>query len=153
MGQAKQRSAEIAACKAAPKTVHFFAIRHHQDGLPEVVRAQVQLTPNRLNNKNFLLREICLKDWLQTPPVEYIAEYLLQTTSYQLMEQQQFQMTDRGYVINFHEVDQALSINGDSQYSCRAVVAMSLNALKQYADHVAAQQLNANAQYSIKETV
>jgi hypothetical protein len=149
MGQAKQRSAEIAALKAAPTTVHFFAIRHTQYGFKQVVRAQVQLTPNRLNNKKALLREICLKDWLHTPPVEYIAEYLLQTTSYQLMAQQQFQMTDRGYVINFHEVDQELSNDGLTQYSCRQVAAMSLPALEQYAAKFAA-ELNVNGEYSIK---
>ena len=148
MGQAKQRQAEINALKAQLTTVRFFAIRHCEDGQKEFALSEVSFNTKLVNNKAALLREICLKDWLHTPPVGLIAEYLVQTTSYQVMAQ--MNNADIGYVINFHEVDQEMSaLRNEKRYSCRQIMGMTRAKLDTYAAEFA-KQLNDTGEYSVK---
>jgi hypothetical protein len=143
MGQAKLRAQEIQDLKTKLSTVHFFAIRHCKDGHKEIALSRVTLNPRQVNDRQALLREICLKDWLHTPPAGLIAEYLVQTKTYQF--QSQMQTADIGYVINFHEVDQ----DNSRQYSCRVIMGMTSADLETWAADFA-QQLNANGDYSVK---
>lgn len=148
MGQARQRKAEIDALKAKLTTVRFFAIRHCEDGQKEFAMSEVSFNSKQVNSKQALLREICLKDWLHTPPVGLIAEYLVQTTSYQVMGQ--MFNAEIGYVINFHEVDQEmLALHNEKRYSCRRVTGMSQEKLAEYADKFA-KELADTGDYSIK---
>jgi len=124
MGQAKQRKAEIDALKAAgPRTmptleVDILAIRHTRIGKPEFVYFTTDLGKTK-NPKDVLLHRICTRDWLHNPPSDNIAEYLVQTNTYQ--HTQLFgKEGDRAYVINFHEIDEEFTAkNGRPTYSCR----------------------------------
>lgn len=147
MGQAKQRRAEIEQLKSKLTKVSFFAIRHCEDGSKEFALSEVSFNLKDASDKTALLREICLKDWVHTPPVGLIAQYLVQTTSYQVMGQ--LQNANIGYVINFHEVDEQRSSKGEKRYSCRHIMGLSQDDLKNYADKFS-QELNATGEYSIK---
>lgn len=147
MGQAKQRKAEIEALKATKTTVRFLAIRHCEDGEREFAFAEATLG-KPVNNKNALLRHICMNDWVHNPPVDAIAEYLIQTNTYQTMKQFN---PDAGYIINFHEVDAEYTRQlGQKTYACREIVSMGNDALKDYA-HKFAEELKAGKDYSVKE--
>lgn len=147
MGQAKQRQAEINALKASKTTVRFFAIRHCENGEKEFVFAEASVG-KPVNNKNALLRHICVNDWLHTPPAGEIAEYLLQTNTYQTMKMFQ---PDAAYVINFYEVDKEFSQKtGQKTYACRDIIGMSKDKLDAYARQYA-EELKASGDYSVKD--
>lgn len=149
MGQAKQRKAEIAALKASKTNIRFFAVRHCENGEKEFAHAEVTLG-KPVNGKNELLRHICLNDWLHNPPVEHIAEYLVQTNTYKMFSQ--FNNSDaKGFVINFYEVDEEYSRQvGQKAHSAREIMAMPVEAVKDYAEKVSA-ELKATGEYSVKE--
>lgn len=147
MGQAKNRKAEIAELKASKTTVRFLAIRHCEDGEREFAFAEATLG-KPVNNKNALLRHICMNDWVHNPPVDAIAEYLIQTNTYAMMKQFN---PDAGYVINFYEVDKEFSLQaGQKTFSARDIMGMGKDELKDYA-HKFAEELKAGKDYSVKE--
>jgi len=126
MGQAKQRKAEIAELKAAGARVmptlevDILAIRHTRIGKPEFVYYTANLGKAK-NSKDALLHRICTRDWLHNPPCDHIAEYLVQTNTYQ--HTQLFGKDgSRAYVINFHEIDEEFTAkHGKPTYSCREI--------------------------------
>jgi hypothetical protein len=115
MGQAKQRQAEIQALKARVVMTPVIALRHLTDGTFEMVSFQAVLPAKGKNDKSALLEAICCKDWLHTPPVDFIIDYLLQTKSYQGAGQY-------GYLINFYEpgADEDAPVGA---HSCRLIAA------------------------------
>jgi len=149
MGQAKQRQAEIAALKASKTTIRFFAIRHCENGEKEFAHAEATIG-KPVNNKNDLLRHICVKDWLHQPPVSEIAEYLVQTNTYKMFSQFN-NSASKGFVINFYEVDKEYSRQiGQKAFAAREIMAMPVEAVKDYAEKFAA-ELKATGEYSVKD--
>jgi hypothetical protein len=147
LGQAKQRKTEIEALKASKTTVRFLAVRHCEDGEREFAFAEATLG-KPVNSKNALLHHICMNDWVHTPPVDAIAEYLVQTNTYAMMKQFN---PDAAYVINFYEVDKEFSIReGKKTYSCRDIIGMTPEKIKEYA-HNLSEELKAAGDYSVKE--
>jgi len=146
VGQAKNRKAEINALKSAPKkTFSILAIRHTECGSREMVCFQASYA-KPVHNKKDLLAYICLKDWLHTPPVGAITDYLFQTNTFAMTEQ--FGIT--GYEINFYEVDDELTAkNGNKTYSCRLIVGCDAETVGNRADALA-EELAASGLYSVK---
>ena len=148
MGQAKLRKAEIDALKASKTTVQFLAVRYCENGETEFAHAEVQMGKPR-NDKNSLLQHICMNDWVHTPPVQHIAEYLLQTKTYEMFSK--FSNGDEGYIIHFYEVDEEFSRkNGQKTFSCRDIMSVPRDALKEYARKLA-DELKAAGDYSVEE--
>jgi len=149
MGQAKQRKAEIDALKARLTTVRIFAIRHCENGEKEFAHGEVSLG-KPVNDKTALLRRICMNDWLHNPPMDEIAEYLIQSNSYKTFSAFGTN-TAHGFVINFYEVDEEFSRKtGEKTYSCRAIIGMPKNKLDDYA-YKFADELKATGEYSVKD--
>lgn len=149
MGQAKQRKTEIEALKASKTTVRFLAIRHTEDGEREFCHGEVNIG-KPVNSKNALLQHICMNHWLHTPPMGEIAEYLIQTRTYEDIKMFNKEK-EQAYVINFYEVDSEISAKiGKKSYSCRQIWAMSPEKVKEYAD-LLAKELGENSEYSVKE--
>ena len=149
MGQAKQRQAEINTLKASKTTVKFLAIRHCEDGEKEFCHGEAQIG-KPVNNKNALLKHICVNDWLHNPPAGEIAEYIIQTFTYADMKMFNKEK-EMAYVINFYEVDEEFSRReGKKTYSCRQILAMTPDKIKAYADMLS-DELKAAGNYSVKE--
>jgi hypothetical protein len=149
MGQAKQRKAEIEALKASKTTVRFLAVRHCEDGNREFAHAEATISKS-VNNKNELLRDICLNDWLHNPPAGEIAEYLVQTNTYSTTTMLN-KNKEMAFIINFYEVDKEFSRReGKKTYSCRDIIALTPNKLKEYAS-LLAEDLQSAGDYSVRE--
>ena len=147
--QARAKAAKTAAKQAQkpqPKEYAIMAIRHCEQGNPEFVHfAATYATPK--NDKSALLHRICTKDWLHTPPANFIAEYLFQTKTFEMM--QNFGGAE-AFIINFHEVDQeATAQNGKKTFSCRDIMACSKEDALTYANHMR-DTLENDSDYSVK---
>jgi hypothetical protein len=147
MGQAKLRAKEIAELKAKPaKEFGILAIRHCEDGSTEFTHFAATYAKPTLN-KNDVLSYICMKDWLHTPPVAAIAEYLWQTNTFAMMEQ--FGGAE-AFTINFYEYDPEISARkGDKVCSCREIMASDRQGVQAYADQLA-KEFAVNPEYSVK---
>jgi len=131
MGQARRRKAEIEQLKASTLEIEFLAIRHCEDGLEEFFSAQCKVPQKPKIDKNSLLPYICLKPWLHTPPGYAVAEYLIQTKTFEMFND----TTEYGYVINFYEVDQEITARkGQRSYSCREIMVVPRHSMKAVAE-------------------
>ena len=147
MGQAKLRAKEIAELKAKPaKEFGILAIRHCQDGSTEFAHFAATYEKPTLNKQD-LLRYICMKDWLHTPPAGAIAHYLWQTNTFAMMEK--FNGAE-AFIINFYEFDEEISARkGDKVFSCRKIMASNREGVQAYADQLG-KEFAANPEYSVK---
>ena len=148
MGQARNRRAEIETLKSKPKfqvDVEFLAIRHLRDGTREFAHARIGFESNRLSDKGALLSLICRGDWLHNPPVDRIAEYLVQTNSYKMVTEFMSEQRDGlGFIINFFESDP----ERPETYSCRFIHTMPTESLRAQAQEMAA-ELADDPEYSV----
>ena len=137
-----QRRAKQARKPQKPaREVSILAIRHTKLGQPEFVYFKTNVCRPK-NDKSALLRRICTKDWVHTPPAGYIAEYLFQTNSFAMFDG--MGQTD-GYVINFYESD----YDRPDTYSCRDIIAGNAASIKDMADDMGRQLAQSN-DYSVK---
>ena len=147
MGQAKQRKAEIDALKAQkPREYGILAIRHTEDGQREFVYFAADYNKPK-NDKNALLRHICLKDWAHKPPAGLIAEYLWQTTSFNMFGDNP---NIGAFIMNFYELDEEMTAKtGEKRYSCRLVSGGTAEYVKDYA-YKLSKELSDSGDYSVK---
>ena len=148
MGQAKQRKAEIDALKAQkPRNYGILAIRHCEDGQTEFAYYGADYLKPK-NDKNALLRHICLKDWGHNPPAGLIAEYLFQTTTFKMFGDNP---DIESFVINFYEVDDEMTAKrGEKAYSCRHILGGTADHARETAERLKT-ELSKTGRYSIKE--
>jgi len=116
--EAKQHFANQA--NQTTTTLRILAIRHCKDGVNEFASYAIDVNENHKRDKSRLLEAICCNDWLHTPPVQPIADYLVKTNAYNTLKM--FSQDFYGWTINFHEVDEQLSaMRGEKVYSCRII--------------------------------
>lgn len=138
----RRRSAQQARARSArPVDLTILAIKHYPDSGPEFVFFRAQRSSVPVNSKDRLLSHICLRDWLHQAPADAIAEYLIQTKSYQM-----FSRFDRdcGYIINFYESDP----DRPDTHSCREITAAPREAIREQA-RLLAQELSQDQAYSV----
>ncbi len=143
MGQAKLRAKEIAELKSRMVDLEILAIKHYPDSRPEMVHYNIQIPAATKNNRDHLLAYICQREWLHNPPAQAIAEYLLQTKSYEMFSQFN---PDNGYIINFHKSDP----DRPNTHSCRDIIATPREALKEMA-HDMGKEFAQDSEYSVKQ--
>jgi len=144
MASTKQMQARAKAARKpqkASREVGILAIRHTRSGAPEFVHFAATVCRPK-NDKNALLRAICTKDWVHTPPAGYIAEYLFQTQSFAMFDGMG---QASGYVINFYESD----YDSPETYSCRDIIAGDRDSIKEMADDMQ-KQLAQGSDYSVR---
>ena len=131
MGQARRRKAEIEQLKASTLEIEFLAIRHCEDGQEEFFHTQCKVPQRPQFDKNSLLQYICLKDWLHTPPASAVAEYLIQTKTFEMFSDPK----EYGYIINFYEVDKEITARkGQKSCSCRDIMIVPRHSMKAVAE-------------------
>ena len=147
MGQAKHRKAEIDALKAQkPRNYGILAVRHCEDGQVEFAYFGADYHKPK-NDKGALLRHICLKDWVHTPPAGLIADYLWQTTTFKMLGDNP---NVESFVLNFFEVDDEMTAKrGEKAYSCRHILAGPADHARITAENLK-NNLSKTGRYSIK---
>ena len=144
MASTKQMQARAKAARKPQKArreVGILAIRHTRSGAPEFVHFALNVFRPK-NDKSALLRAICTKDWVHTPPCSHIAEYLFQTQSFAMFDGMG---QASGYVINFYESD----YDRPETYSCRDIIAGDRDSIKEMADDMQ-KQLAQGSDYSVR---
>lgn len=144
MASTKQMQARARAArnpKKASREIGILAIRHTRSGEPEFVHFAATVCRPK-NDKNALLRAICTRDWVHTPPCGHIAEYLFQTQSFAMFDGMG---QASGYIINFYESD----YDRPETHSCRDIMAMSKDSVKEMADHMQ-KQMAQGSDYSVR---
>ena len=129
MASTKQMQARAKAARKpqkASREIGILAIRHNRLGKPEFVHFAATVCRPK-NDKNALLKTICTRAWVHTPPAGFIAEYLFQTQSFAMFDG--MGQAD-GYVINFYESDR----DRPGTYSCRDIIAGDAASIKDMAD-------------------
>jgi len=126
--------------------IKILAVRHCADGNQEFVSFQGNIGKS-FNSKDALLRHICLKNWVHTPPAAQIEEYVGQTQAYAMFKQ--MGMNFAGIELHFYEVDE----DRPNTYSCRQIMGIKSDAYFFARSESLAAELAAAGDYSVKRNI